>query len=132
MKYFSALQESWFDTREKTKTIIDFENAIDTNPNIDTKTKEEFYAILEGLLLSDTQVKDDIALATKVLKSLIPKSNPAYDKIMKNIDEILSHPTNTPLNKELGKAILDAVKDDTSIENKDKIIIKSQLEVIIS
>lgn len=81
--------------------------------------------------MADTQVKDDISLAVKVLKSLIPKSNPSYAQIMKNIDEILSHPTNTTLNKELGTFILNAIKDDNSIENKDKNIIKSQLQVII-
>lgn len=132
MQFFSALQENWFDTREKTKTIIDFESYVDTSAGVDAKTKETFYSILEGLLLSDTQVKDDVALATKVLKSLIPKTNKSYGEIMKNIDEILSHPTNTTLNKELGKFILDAIKDDTTIENKDKITIKSQLEVIIA
>lgn len=50
---------------------------------------------------------------------------------MTKIDEILAHPTNIPENKELGRAILEAVKSDTTIENSDKITIKSQLEVII-
>lgn len=131
MQYFSQLQENWFDTREKTKTIIDFENYIDTGSALDTKEKEVFYSLLEGFLLADTQVKDDIGLAVKVLKSLIPKTNPSYAQIMKNIDDILSHPTNTTLNKELGTFILNAVKDDTAIEVKDKNIIKSQLQIII-
>lgn len=131
MQYFSQLQENWFDTREKTKTIIDFENYIDTSSALDTKTKESFYSLLEGFLLADTQVKDDIGLATKVLKSLIPKTNSSYAQIMKNIDDINSHPTNTTLNKELGTFILNAIKDDTTIEVKDKNIIKSQLQTII-
>lgn len=131
MQYFSALQENWFDTREKTKTIIDFENYIDTNSALDAPAKEAFYSLLEGFLLSDTQVKDDIGLATKVLKSLIPKTNPSYADIMKKIDEIIAHPTNTALNKELGTFILEAIKNDTTIEVKDKNIIKSQLQVII-
>ena len=131
MQYFSLLQENWFDTREKTKTIIDFETYIDYNSALDTKAKEEFYSLLEGFLLTDTQVKDDIALATKVLKSLIPKTNPSYTQIIQNIDDILSHPTNTTLNKELGTFILGAIKDDTTIEVKDKNIIKSQLQTII-
>lgn len=131
MQFFAQLQENWFDTREKTKTIIDFENYIDASSALDAKTKEAFYSLLEGFLLADTQVKDDIALAVKVLKSLIPKTNPSYAQIMKNIDDILSHPTNTTLNKELGIFILNAIKDDTTIETKDKTIIKSQLQVII-
>lgn len=47
MQYFAQLQENWFDTREKTKTIIDFENYIDTGSALDAKTKEAFYSILE-------------------------------------------------------------------------------------
>lgn len=131
MQYFSELQENWFDTREKTKTIIDFENYIDTSSALDIKAKEVFYSLLEGFLLADTQVKDDIALATRVLKSLIPKTNPSYAQIIKNIDDIISHPTNTTLNKELGTFILNAIKDDTTIEVKDKNIIKSQIQTII-
>ncbi|EKD30196.1 MAG: WD-40 repeat protein, partial [uncultured bacterium (gcode 4)] len=132
MQYLALLQENWFDTREKTKIIIDFETYIDSTSPIDAKMKEEFYSILEGFLMSDNQVKDDITLATKVLKSLIPKTNPSYTQIMKNIDEILSHPTNITLNKELGTFILDAIKNDSTINNQDKLTIKSQLEVIIN
>jgi hypothetical protein len=131
MQYFSQLQDNWFDAREKTKTIIDFETYIDNNASFDAKIKESFYSLLEGFLLADTQVKDDIGLATKVLKSLIPKTNASYSQIMKNIDDIISHPTNTTLNKALGTFILDAVKIDTTIEIKDKNIIKSQLQTII-
>ena len=131
MQYFSQLQENWFDTREKTKTIIDFEAYIDANSALDTKSKESFYSLLEAILLSDSQVKDDIGLATKVLKSLIPKTNSSYAEIMKDIDDIVSHPTNIILNKELGTFILNAIKDDTTIEVKDKNIIKSQLQTII-
>ena len=131
MQYFSSLQENWFDTREKTKTIIDFETYIDSGSSLDVATKDSFYSLLEGFLFADTQVKDDVGLATKVLKSLIPKTNSSYDQIIKNIDDIISHPTNTTLNKELGTFILNAVKDDADIEVKDKNIIKSQLQTII-
>jgi len=131
MQYFSSLQENWFDTREKTKTIIDFETYIDSGSALDIATKDSLYSLLEGFLLADTQVKDDVSLATKVLKSLIPKTNSSYDQIIKNIDDIISHPTNTTLNKELGTFILNAVKDDADIEVKDKNIIKSQLQTII-
>ena len=131
MQFFAQLQENWFDTREKTKTIIDFEGYIDNSSALDTAAKDSFYSLLEGFLLSDTQVKDEVGLATKVLKSLIPKTNPSYEQIMKNIDDIISHPTNTTLNKELGTFILNAIKDDTTIEVKDKNIIKSQLQTII-
>jgi hypothetical protein len=68
---------------------------------MDQKTKDEFYNLAENLLVKQDQTKDDIKLAAKVLKSLIPKTISSYDKIMKNIDEILSHPVNTEMNKKL-------------------------------
>lgn len=136
MQYLSELQENWFDPREKTKTILDMENAL-SEMKIDATVRDEAYSLLEGFLVTDSETKDEIGLAVKVLKSLIPESNPHYKEIVGNdgksglIGEILSHPTNTALNRELGMKILDYVKDDKNIENKDKLIIKSQLEVII-
>ncbi|MDD2487034.1 MAG: PKD domain-containing protein [Candidatus Gracilibacteria bacterium] len=130
MQNLSAIQDNWFDDREKTKAIIDFESYVD-GLTLDQKIKDEFYNLLENLLVKQDQVKDEITVAVKILKSLIPKSNPNYDSIMKNIDEILSHPVNTKLNKDLGTSILEYVKNDSNIDNKDKLIIRSQLEAII-
>ncbi|EKE27985.1 MAG: hypothetical protein ACD_3C00111G0002 [uncultured bacterium (gcode 4)] len=130
MQYLSSLQENWFDDREKTKTVIDFESYINSS-GLDQKLKDEFYNLLEWFLVTQNQAKDEVSLAAKVLKSLIPKTNPNYEQIVKNIDEILSHPTNTKLNKDLGTFILDSIKNDENIPNKDKVIIKSQLLVII-
>ncbi|MDQ1344035.1 MAG: repeat protein [Patescibacteria group bacterium] len=136
MQQLSDLQENWFDQREKTRIILDMEASL-SELKIDQGVKDEAFALLEGFLMADSQTKDDIALAVKVLKSLIPESNAHYAEIVGAdgkpglVDEILSHPTNTELNRELGKKILDYVKDDQNVENKDKLIIKSQLEVII-
>ncbi|EKE26220.1 MAG: hypothetical protein ACD_4C00375G0001, partial [uncultured bacterium (gcode 4)] len=130
-QYFSLIQENWFDDREKIKSIIDFETYINSEAWLDQKLKDDFYNLLESLILKQDQTKDEVTLAAKVLKSLIPKTNKNYDQIMKNIDDILSHPTNTKLNKELWEFILNSIKDDNNIENKDKLIIKSQLQVII-
>jgi hypothetical protein len=129
-QYVASLQENWFDDREKTKTVIDFESYINGS-SMDQKQKDKFYNILESFLVSQSQAKDEVSLAAKVLKSLIPKTNPDYAQIIKNIDEILSHPTNTKLNKDLGKFILESIKNDANIVNKDKVVIKSQLQVII-
>jgi hypothetical protein len=46
MQYLSTLQENWFDEREKTKTIIDFESFI-SSCSLDDKSKDEFYNLLE-------------------------------------------------------------------------------------
>ncbi|MBP8016503.1 PKD domain-containing protein, partial [Candidatus Gracilibacteria bacterium] len=136
MEYFSQLQENWLDDREKTKIIIDFETYVNSS-FIEQKIKDQLYNLLEGFLVSQGETKNEITLATNILKKLIPTTNPSYLEIVGTkenpgkIDEILSHPTNTQLNKELAKFILEAVKNDSNISNKDKILIKSQLEVII-
>ena len=136
MQYFSSLQDNWFDQREKTQTVIDFESYI-SGLALDDSVKNEFLTILDGFLISDSQTSSDIALAVNVLKTLIPESSSYYKEVVGEggkgglIDEILSHPTNIALNKEIGQKILGYIKDDQAIENKDKLIIKSQLETII-
>lgn len=136
MQYLSTLQDSWFDQREKTQTIIDFESYI-SGLALDDATKTEFLSLLDGFLISDSQTSSDVALAVSVLRSLIPESSSYYKEVAGEngkgglIDEILSHPTNVTLNKEIGQKILAYIKDDQGIEVKDKIIIKSQLETII-
>jgi PKD repeat protein len=136
MQYLSLLQENWFDQREKTKVVIDFESHV-SGLKIDQSAKDQIFSLLEGFLVADSQTNDEMALAVSVLKSLIPESNAHYKEIVGTketpglVDEILSHPTNTALNRDIGKKILEFIKDDQNIENKDKVIIKSQLEVII-
>lgn len=136
MQLLSQLQENWSDDREKTKTIIDFQSAISelAMPDAD---KTELLTILDSFLLSDSEVKDDMALATSVLRKLIPSTNPKYEEIFGAdgksglVGEILSHPTNLDLNKQIGEKILSYIKDDTGITDNDKLILKEQLRVII-
>lgn len=136
MQFLNTLQENWFDQREKMKSVIDFESYVDGS-DLDQKQKDLFVSILEKIANGWEEVVDQITLAAGVIKSLIPKSNTHYNEIVGTkekpwkIDEILSHPTNVTLNKELGKTILDWIKDDTNIPDKDKMIIRSQLQVII-
>ena len=47
------------------------------------------------------------------------------------IDQILSHPNNLELNREIGKEILEAVKDDPVLTTEDKLILKEQVRIII-
>jgi hypothetical protein len=89
------------------------------------------YAILDGFIVGTQSVKNEVFLATKVVRDLIPKSNAVYADLMKKLDEITTNPDNTVTNKELAKQILEAVKNDSTIDNKDKLIIRTQLQVII-
>lgn len=136
MDMLSQLQENWADDREKTKSIIDFQSAI-AELSISEQDKNDFYVILDGFILADSETKDDIALATSVLRKLIPASNVHYEEVFGKdgkgglVGEILSHPTNIDLNKQIGEKILGYIKDDVEIADSDKLILKEQLRVII-
>lgn len=136
MQLLSQLQENWPDDREKTKTIIDFQMKV-SELALKDDVKSEFLDILDSFLLTDSETKDDIGLATSVLQKLIPKSNSKYEEIFGKDDksglvgEILSHPTNLELNKTIGEKILGYIKEDKEIPDGDKLILKEQLRVII-
>ncbi len=131
MEHLAKLQESWFDEREKTRAIIDFQEYIAGTASIPDSEKAQYYGYLDGFLFSDEQTEDEIALATSVIRNLVPKDNPRYDTITQNLSEILSHPTDTPTNRELGREILEIVRADESISVEDKLIIRDQVEVIV-
>ena len=127
----SNLQENWFDAREKTRNVIDFESYVDGMQMDDTK-KQAFYNVLDSFMYTQTQTKDDVTLALNVIRGLLPKDNKNYKQISDDLDEIASHPTDTPDNKKLGTEILNFIKDDASVPQKDKLLIKSQLQSIIN
>ena len=49
MKFISLLQENWFDEREKTRAIVDFESYVNAL-SISQDMKDKFYTILESFL----------------------------------------------------------------------------------
>jgi PKD repeat protein len=131
MEHLAQLQESWFDPREKTRSIISFEEYIGNITEIEDAKKQEYYDLLDGFLFADDKAVSDVNLAASVVRNLVPKENPDYAKVEANLSEILSHPTNTELNKKLGSEILDIVKNDSAISNDDKLLIRAQIETIV-
>jgi hypothetical protein len=136
MKYITQIQENWNDVTAKTKTIIDFQQSV-SELGISEGDKNKFLTILDGFLLSDSETKDDIGLATSVLRKLIPASNPNYEEIFGKdgkgglVGEILGHPTDIERNKEIASKIAGFIKDDSTISDDDKLILKEQLKVVI-
>lgn len=129
MQYVSALQESWGDPREKTQIIIDFQTFLDSLP-IEAAVRDQLIVKLDNLLYEQDQAKDTTTLAVNVVKNLVPPTSPARPTVDANLAEILSHPTNSALNKPLADAIWQAVKADENISQKDKESIGYQLQVI--
>jgi hypothetical protein len=58
--------------------------------------------------------------------------NPNRDYIIERLEKIKAHPGNLTENKTLGQEILEKIKDDSKISNEDKLLIKSQLQIIIN
>jgi PKD repeat protein len=136
MQYITQIQENWNDVTAKTKTIIDFQQSV-SELGISEGDKNKFLTILDGFLLSDSETKDDIGLATSVLRKLIPASNVHYEEIFGKdgkgglVGEILGHPTDLERNKEIASKIAGFIKDDNTISDDDKLILREQLKVII-
>lgn len=137
MQQLSQLQDGWQDSTEKTKAVVAMERTV-ADLSITDEIKNEFLTILDGFLLTESETKDEMALATSVLKKLIPSSNAHYEEIFGKdgksglVGEILGHPTNTELNKTIGEKILGYIKSDENISDVDKLTLKEQLRIIIS
>lgn len=67
-----------------------------------------------------------------MIESLIPSENANKATIIEKLESIKSHPGNLTENKALGTAILELIKNDTSIDDKYKLIIRSQLQIIVN
>ncbi len=131
MQKYNLLLENWEDPTEKTKLLIDIQEYIDTS-TLSPTDKSDFSKTLNSLLIGDGKQSDDVSIATLVIKNLIPSSNTSSAKIQENLDLIKSHPTNLTENKKLGTEILWLIKDDATIEDKYKLLIKEQLKIIVS
>ena len=136
--FLSKLKEAWYDDREKTQVILAFERVV-LSSNIPKDKKDKLISEVESILISQSELKWEIWLAVSVIKWLIPKENENYDIIVWNrewkmslVDEILSHPSNIELNKQLWSKILNMIKDDSNIPKSDKFTIKDQVLIITS
>lgn len=140
MKSLSQLKDLWGDKVGKTETIIAMQGYVDASA-MPEAAKKNLFSLLDSLITGDEQVADEITLAAGVVKNLIPNSSPAYRQVVVGdkaagepglLDQILSHPNDAALNKELGKKVLDLIAVDDSISIDNKLIIKEQLRVIIA
>lgn len=67
----------------------------------------------------------------QLIRYLIPENSANYSAINEKLDAIASHPLNATANRELGQEILVLIQDDPTIEDKYKLHIKNQLQVIL-
>ena len=136
--YIQKLQENWFDTREKTNVILEFEWFI-----VDTwvSNNEDIVNLLEWLLVENQVDKSDKAITYNALKNLIPQSivcknektleeTNCYDDLIKKLDAIKNN-DNIDENKILGTEILKVIALDKVMTNKEKTDFKAILKTFI-
>lgn len=128
MKYVEALQWAWFDDREKTQVILDFEKYIDSLSFAD---KDNVINLLESFIVENDNDKSTRWMAFKVIKDLIPKDDPNYKTIESKLEELKTWNLSVDQAKKIWTEILDIVKNISSISNEDKVTIKAQLQYLI-
>lgn len=129
---YNLLIENWDDPFERTKKLIDIQEAVSSSSTLTTTTKDDISRLIDTILVWDAQSTDEVTVATKVIQSLIPVDSPNHAAIIEKVEAIKSHPDNLSLNKELGKSILEMVQTDDTIEEKYKLMIKNQLSIIVN
>ncbi|MDD5213581.1 MAG: PKD domain-containing protein [Candidatus Gracilibacteria bacterium] len=128
MKYVEALQSAWFDDREKTQVILDFERYIN---GITFTDKDNVINLLESFIVENDTDKSTRNMALKVIQGLIPKDDPNYKTIMDKLDLLKTGTADQETAKKIGSEILDIVKNISAISNEDKVTIKAQLQYLI-
>ena len=122
--------ENWDSNFEKTKGLIDIQEHV-SYAQIDANQKDNIIHLIDALIIGEARAMNDVEVALSVLRNLIPDDN-KYDDIRKIIDEIESNPADRENNRTLGKQILESIQNDTTIDDKYKVIIKQQLLTIIN
>ena len=136
--YIQHLQEEWFDNREKTNIILEFEWFI-----LDTwvSNSEEIVNLLEWLLVENQEDKSEKAITFNALKNLIPESivckdpntleeTMCYDIMVAKLEAIKNN-DNIDENKVLWTEILKIVAVDKIMTNKEKTDFKAILKTFI-
>ena len=114
--------ENWDSNFEKTKGLIDIQEHV-SYAQIDANQKDNIIHLIDALIIGEARAMNDVEVALSVLRNLIPDDN-KYDDIRKIIDEIESNPADRENNRTLGKQILESIQNDTTIDDKYKVIIK--------
>ncbi len=129
---YNTLIENWDDSLERTKKLIDIQEGLTRSSGINESDKVELSTLIDTILVGDSAAIDEITVATRVIESLIPLSNTNRATIIEKLETIKSNPTKLSENKKIGSEILTLIKEDATIEDKYKLIIKNQLQVIIN
>ncbi len=131
MQRYNTLVENWNNTFDKAKSLIDIQEGIESGM-MTSDQKIKLSKVVDDLLIGDSQVTDEVAIAVRLIRDLIPAESPNHDILIAKLAEIESHPTLLTENKKLGKEMLVLIETDATIPDKYKVHIKNQLSIIVS
>lgn len=131
MKKYNLLAENWDSPFERTKILIDIQEHVTYVGTIEKHKQSAISDVIDAIIRGQAEMVDQIDLAVKLIRDLIPQESPHSVSIQEKLNAIQSHPQNTEENRRLGKEILELIQNDTTIEDKYKLLIKNQLEIII-
>lgn len=126
---YNLLLDNWIDSTEKARIIIEMKEIISTS-GLDASTTTDFMNVLDQILGEDLQSMTEIDSAIRAIEWLVAQSMNS-GSIMESLNQIRSHPTNLELNKQIGTSILEIVKNDKSLSDEYKLMLKQQLSGII-
>lgn len=129
---YNSLIEWWGDLHDRTQGLLDIQKYVNESVTITESNKTELSSLIDTILVGDAQATNEITVASQVIEWLIKIGNPNRDYIIERLEKIKTHPGSLSENKILGKEILEKVQADTSMSNEDKLIIRSQMLVIVN
>ncbi len=131
-QYYNTLIEWWDDAHDRTQSLVTLQNTVNESTTLSDTSKQELSDLLDLILVGDAQATNEITVAGRVIDGLIKSDDPNRDAIMERLEKIKAHPGNLTENKTLWQEILALIKDDAKISNEDKLLIRSQLLVIVN
>lgn len=149
--YVQKLQEEWFDNREKTNVILEFEGFINEIPE---GNSEEIINVLESLLVEWQEDQSETSITFNALKNLLPlnikcpsdvvttkttstwatteewQASKCYLSLIEKL-ELIRDGTDIEKNKALGVEILTVIEKDELMDNNQKIDFKAILKTLV-
>lgn len=131
MQRYNTLVENWNNPFDKAKSLIDLQESVVWS-TVSTDQKTKISKIIDELLIGDSKSTDEISVAVKLIRDLIPKESPNYSALTDKLSAIEAHPTLLSENKILGQEMLKLIENDITIPDKYKLHIRNQLLLIVN
>lgn len=129
---YNKLVEDWDDGHDRTQNLLDIQGLVDDSKTLSEDDKKVLSDMIDTILVWNAQTANEVNVASQVISGIIPVKDENRVTILSKLEEIKWHPSDLANNKIIGKAILDIVKTDSNIPDGDKILIKSQLSIIVN